>query len=149
MAGNGVNVEGPGHRGALYQVRDQFVDPRELFMRVALCIFLVIPKAQCEDLVTLSVKVPFKGSRERGSAHTRHGISVAPLCVGLSGVSHYAGRSSSLLRLPFRFCQESGNWCRIEIEHLGARKLSLAEVVEPEDLFVETVPIDRAPTLAP
>src|ERR1700722_19728658 len=56
VAGKGINVEGSGYRGTLHQVGDQFIDFWELFMRVALCIFLVIPKAQCEDLVRLGVR---------------------------------------------------------------------------------------------
>jgi hypothetical protein len=33
-------------RCAVYQVRDDFIDPRKLFARVALCILLALPKAQ-------------------------------------------------------------------------------------------------------
>jgi hypothetical protein len=56
MAGKSINVEGPGYWGGLHQVGDQFVDPWKLFVCVALCILLILPKAQGENLVGFGVR---------------------------------------------------------------------------------------------
>jgi hypothetical protein len=55
MAGEGIDVEGPGHRRALNQVRDELVDPRKLFVCVALGVLLTSPKAQRKELVGLRI----------------------------------------------------------------------------------------------
>jgi len=55
MAGKGIDVVGPGHRCTLDQVRDELVDPRKLFVCVALGILLTPPKAQRKDLVGLRI----------------------------------------------------------------------------------------------
>ena len=55
MAGEGIDVEGPGHRRALDQVGDELDDPRKLFVAVALGILLTSPKAQRKDLVGLRI----------------------------------------------------------------------------------------------
>jgi len=55
MAGKGIDVVGPGHRCTLDQVRDELVDPRKLFVCVALGILVTFPKAQSKDLVGLRI----------------------------------------------------------------------------------------------
>ena len=56
MAGKGIDVEGLRYRRAFYQVGDQFVDSRKLFVHIALGILLTFPKAQREDLVRLGIR---------------------------------------------------------------------------------------------
>jgi len=56
MAGEGINIEGPGHRRALYQVGDELVDPRKLFACPALGILLSSPEAQGENLVGFGIR---------------------------------------------------------------------------------------------
>ena len=56
MAGEGINIEGPGHRRALYQVGDELVYPRKLFVCPALGILLSSPEAQGEDLVGFGIR---------------------------------------------------------------------------------------------
>jgi len=56
MAGEDIDVEGPGHRCALDQVRDEVVYPRIFLVCVTLCILLTFPKAQREDLVRLGIR---------------------------------------------------------------------------------------------
>src|ERR1700730_1377240 len=56
MAGGGIDIEGPGHRRALYQVGDELVDPRKLFVCPALGILLSSPEAQGEDLVGFGIR---------------------------------------------------------------------------------------------
>jgi len=56
MACEDIDVEGPGHRCALDQVRNEVVYPRIFFVRVTLCIFLTLPKAQGKDLVRLGIR---------------------------------------------------------------------------------------------
>ena len=56
MAGENINIEGPGHWRALYQVGDELVDPRKLFVCPALGILLSSPEAQGEDLVGFGIR---------------------------------------------------------------------------------------------
>ena len=56
MAGEGIDVEGPGDRGALDQMGDELVHPRILFMCPALGIILTFPKAQRKDLVGFRIR---------------------------------------------------------------------------------------------
>ena len=56
MAGEGINIEGPGHRRALYQVGDELVDPWKLFVGPALRILLSSPEGQGEDLVGFGIR---------------------------------------------------------------------------------------------
>ena len=55
MAGEGIDVEGPGHRRTLYKVGDELDDPRKLFVAVALGILLTSPKAQRKDLISFRI----------------------------------------------------------------------------------------------
>ena len=55
MAEKGINVEGPGHRGAVQQVRDQLVDHWKVVVHVALCIPRAFPKAQGKDLIGFGI----------------------------------------------------------------------------------------------
>jgi hypothetical protein len=55
MAGEGIDVESPGHGCALDQVGDEFVDPRKLFVCVALGVLLTSPKTQRKELVGLRI----------------------------------------------------------------------------------------------
>jgi hypothetical protein len=56
MTDEGIDIEGPGHRRALYQVGDELVDRRKLFVCPALGILLSSPEAQGEDLVGLGIR---------------------------------------------------------------------------------------------
>ena len=56
VAGEGIDIEGPGYRCARQQVENEFVDPGKLFVGVALGIFLTFPKAQRKDLVGLGIR---------------------------------------------------------------------------------------------
>ena len=56
MAGEGIDVEGPGDRGALDKMGDELVHPRILFMCPALGIMLTFPKAQSKDLVGFGIR---------------------------------------------------------------------------------------------
>ena len=56
--------------------------------------------------------------------------------------------SRSRLR-QLRLCQEIRHPHCIEIEHLGARQFSIAEAIEPENLFIYALSIATAPTLVP
>jgi hypothetical protein len=56
MAGEGIDVEGPGNRCALDQVRDEIIYPRILLVCIEFGIFLTFPKAEREDLAGLGIR---------------------------------------------------------------------------------------------
>jgi hypothetical protein len=56
VAGESIDVEGPGDRRALHQARYEVINPRILFVCVALGILRTFPKAQRKDLVGLGIR---------------------------------------------------------------------------------------------